>query len=173
MSDENAQQTAPESQLNILAQYVRDVSFENPLAPDSLRSERGNPSMDINIGVDARKIPDDKMENMYESIINLRAIARPQEEDPLFILELQYGMTVLLNDIPEENHHPVLLIEVPRLAFPFVRQIVSDMTSQGGFPPLMLNPVDFQSLYMERFKNEIDAARVEEADKPKKAKEKK
>ena len=90
---------------------------------------------------------------MYESIINLRAIARPQEEDPLFILELQYGMTVLLNDIPEENHHPVLLIEVPRLAFPFVRQIVSDMTSQGGFPPLMLNPVDFQSLYMERFKS--------------------
>lgn len=158
------------SQINILAQYVRDISFENPMAPDSLRRGRGNPDMDINIGVDARKIPDDKVENMYETVLNLRATATEETEgetSPLFLLELQYGVTVVLNDVPEENHHPALLIEIPRLAFPYVRQIVSDLTAQGGFPPLMLNPVDFQKLYMERFKSEIEAAQkqsVEAAD---------
>jgi preprotein translocase subunit SecB len=160
------------SQINILAQYVRDISFENPLAPDSLRLGRANPDMDINIGVDARKIPDDKIENMYETVLNLRATATDETEGrPLFLIELQYGVTVVLNDVPEENHHPVLLIEIPRLAFPFLRQIITDLTSQGGFPPLMLNPVDFHKLYMDRFKGEIEAAQkqvvatAEEGDK--------
>lgn len=159
MSDPTIETPNAGNQINILAQYVRDISFENPMAPDSLRLGRGNPDMDINIGVDARKIPDDKIENMYEMVLNLRATATEEAEGkPLFLIELQYGVTVVLNGVPEENHHPVLLIEIPRLAFPFVRQIISDLTSQGGFPPLMLNPVDFHKLYMERFKDEIEAA---------------
>ena len=145
--------------INILAQYVRDFSFENPMAPESLRAGQNNPEMDINIGMDARKLPDDKLENMYEVVVNIRAAAM-RGEKPLFILEMQYGITVVLGEeIPVDNHHPVLLIEIPRLAFPYMRQMVSDITMQGGYPPLTLNPVDFQALYMERFKDEIEEAR--------------
>lgn len=165
MSDQNAatDQTmiGPEMPINILAQYVRDVSFENPNAPESLRGGLPNPEIDINIGMDARKIPDEKIENLYEVVINFRAFAHRGEDKPVFVLEIQYGITVILQDIPVENHHPVLLIEIPRLGFPFLRQLVSEITQQGGFPPLMLNPVDFQALYMDRFKDEIAAAQAE------------
>ena len=156
-SDERPQ--APEMPINILAQYIRDLSFENPNAPESLRGGEP-PQMDINIGMDARKIPDDQMPNLYEVVLNLRAIALRSGE-PMFVAELQYGVTVVLNNVPEESHHPLLLIEIPRLVFPYARQILSDMTMNGGYPPLMLNPVDFQALYMERFKDDIDAARQE------------
>jgi preprotein translocase subunit SecB len=161
MSDENQREEkikAPEMPINILAQYIRDLSFENPNAPESLRGGAA-PEMDINIGMDARKIPDDKFDNLYEVVLNLRAVA-VRDGEPLFIAELQYGVTVTLNGLPEDNHHPVLLIEVPRLIFPYARQVLSDLTMQGGYPPLLLNPVDFQGLYMDRFKNEIAAART-------------
>ncbi len=149
---------APAMPINILAQYVRDMSFENPGAPDSLRGGRTPPEMDINIGMDARRIPDETLENLYEVVLNIRAIAL-HGEMPLFIAELLYGVTVTISNVPEEHHHPILLMEVPRLAFPYARQIMSDMTVQGGFPPLMLNPVDFQALYLERFKDEIAQSR--------------
>lgn len=159
--DEDQRKAAPQAPINILAQYVRDLSFENPNAPESLRGGKEPPQMDINIGMDARKIPSKNPDNLYEVVLNIRAIAF-QDDDPLFIAELQYGVTVAIEGVPEENHHPVLLIEVPRLAFPFARQIISDLTVQGGFPPLMLNPVDFHALYMERFKEEIEEARRQE-----------
>ena len=173
MSDQNTDEVSgPNMPINILAQYIRDFSFENPNAPESLRSGQNNPDMDINIGMDARKIPDENVENLYESVINLRAVAL-RDKEPLFILEMQYGVTVALNDIPVENHHAVLLIEIPRLAFPYVRQVVSEITMQGGYPPLILNPVDFQALYMERFKDEIEAAKDLPTEKPSKKSEKK
>lgn len=160
-SSEDQRRAAPQAPINILAQYVRDLSFENPNAPESLRGGNTPPQMDINIGMDARKIPGSDIENLYEVVLNIRAIAL-QGENPLFIAELQYGVTVAINNVPEENHHPILLMEVPRLAFPFARQIISDLTVQGGFPPLMLNPVDFQALYMDRFREEIEEARRQE-----------
>ncbi|MCD8571642.1 MAG: protein-export chaperone SecB [Alphaproteobacteria bacterium] len=146
----------------IHAQYVKDLSFENPNTPESLRGGKNMPVMDVNIGMDARKIPDDKMPFLYEVVLNVRAEAK-REDKVVFIAELQYGVTVSLNDLPEDNHHPVLLIEIPRLAFPYARQILSDVTVQGGYPPLLLNPVDFQALYMDRFKEEIEKARQEAA----------
>jgi preprotein translocase subunit SecB len=160
MSDEAAageKLQAPEMPINIMAQYIRDLSFENPNAPESLRGGE-TPQMDINIGMDARKLPDDAPVNLYEVVLNLRAIAI-RENTPVFIAELQYAALVTLNGIPEDTHHPVLLIEIPRLIFPYARQILSDLTMHGGYPPLMLNPVDFQALYVERFKNEIEASR--------------
>jgi len=175
MSDQNANTedvTAPTLPINILAQYVRDVSFENPLAPDSLRAGQPSPEMDINIGMDARKIPSEELENLYEVVVNFRAAAT-RDNEPVFILELQYGVTVVLNEIPEDNHHPVLLIEIPRLAFPYIRQIVSDLTTQGGYPPLILNPVDFQALYMDRFQDEIAEAQAELGEEVPKAAKKK
>lgn len=158
MSDENATPEgsiqANEMPLVIHAQYIRDLSFENPGAPESLRAGKGQPEMDINIGMDARKLEDKELQNLYEVVVNVRAEAT-RTGNPMFIAELQYGVTVQLTGVPENQHHPVLFIEIPRLAFPFVRQIVSDMTVQGGFPPLLLSPVDFHALYMERFKDEL------------------
>lgn len=157
---DQAQETAPDMPINILAQYVRDQSFENPNAPDSMRAGKDQPEMEMNIGMDARKIPSEEMDNLYEVVLNIKASAKRDDED-VFICELQYGVTVQLNGVPEENHHPLLLIEIPRLAFPYARQIMSDMTIQGGFPPLMLQPIDFQALYMQRYKDEIQASQKE------------
>lgn len=147
----------------IHAQYIKDMSFENPNTPDSLKGSGKAPDMDVNIGMDARKIKDDNMPHLYEVALNVRAEAT-NDGKTVFLAELQYGMTVSLNDVPEDQHHPLLLIEIPRMAFPYARQILSDMTIQGGYPPLLLNPVDFQALYMDRFKDEIAAAQKAMAD---------
>lgn len=160
-ADTREQIQAGEAPFQILAQYVRDLSFENPNATNVLRGEQDLPEMDIAIGMDARKLADTKNRDIYEVVLNVRAEAK-REDLSVFVAELQYGMTVLVGeDIPEESHHPFLLIEIPRLAFPFARQILADMTVQGGFPPLLLNPVDFHQLYMQRFGKEIQEAREE------------
>ncbi|MCB1532213.1 MAG: protein-export chaperone SecB [Alphaproteobacteria bacterium] len=157
--DENVE--AQDIPVNIIAQYVRDLSFENPNASEVLRGGRDLPEMDLNIGMDARKIEDKNDDALYEVVLNIRAEAK-QGNEAMFIGELQYGATVSIGDeIPEESHHPFLLIEIPRLIFPFARQIMSDVTISGGYPPLMLNPIDFHALYMQRFGEEIEAARQE------------
>lgn len=158
-ADNQEEITADGLPVNILAQYIRDVSFENPHATEVLRGGGSLPEMDISVGMDARKIPDENVENLYEVVLNVRAEAL-QEKETVFIAELQYGVTVAVgNQIPEENHHPLLLIEIPRMAFPFARQILSNLTIHGGYPPLLLNPVDFHALYMQRFGKEIDEAK--------------
>lgn len=156
---QDIQDVPPQGHMPIVvhAQYIKDLSFENPNSPESLRANLPAPKMDVNIGMDARKIEDKEMKDLYEVVVNIRAEAT-RDETPVFIGEMQYGMTVTINDVPEEQHHPMLLIEIPRLAFPYVRQIMSDLTMQGGYPPLLLNPVDFHALYLERFKDEIAAA---------------
>ena len=160
---ENTEQQveAQDLPVTILAQYVTDLSFENPNATDVIRGSNDLPEMDLNIGMDARKIPDDKDDAMYEVVLNVRAEAKRGEET-MFIAELQYGATVSIGEeVPEESHHPFLLIEIPRLIFPFARQVLSNVTVQGGYPPLLLNPVDFHALYMQRFGKEIEAAQKE------------
>jgi preprotein translocase subunit SecB len=155
---EKKQQVAPDMPINILAQYIRDLSFENPQAPEALKAGQKPPEMELNIGMDARKIESKEVENLYEVVLNLRAAAM-RDKEPVFVTELQYGVTVALNGVPEDNHHPLLLIEIPRLAFPYARQIMSEVTVQGGYPPLMLNPIDFHALYMERYKDEIEESK--------------
>lgn len=162
MSEEKEQAVeAQDIPVNIIAQYVRDLSFENPNATDVLRGGKELPEMDLNIGMDARKIEDKDDNALYEVVLNIRAEAK-NGDDALFIGELQYGATVSIGDeIPEESHHPFLLIEIPRLIFPFARQIMADVTVAGGYPPLLLNPIDFHALYMQRFGDEIEAAQAE------------
>ena len=162
MSEEKEQNIeAQDIPVNIIAQYVRDLSFENPNATDVLRGGQELPEMDLNIGMDARKIEDKDDNALYEVVLNVRAEAQ-SDNDPMFIAELQYGATVSIGDeIPEESHHPFLLIEIPRLIFPFARQIISNVTISGGYPPLLLNPIDFHALYMQRFGEEIKAAQEE------------
>lgn len=144
--------------VQIVAQYIIDLSFENPKAIKALRDRAGTPEMDLNIGMDARKVPDNELNNLFEVVLSVNAKAS-KKDDVIFLAELQYGITVQIDKkVPEESHHPILLIEIPRLAFPYARQILSDLTLQAGFPPLMLAPVDFHALYMRRFGNEIKEA---------------
>ena len=155
------QENAPQEKslpVMIHAQYIKDMSFENPLAPDSLRVGQNKPEMDIDISMESTPIEDDKIKNLYEVVLNLSATAK-REGEVAFIAELAYGVTVSLGDLPEDQHHPFLLIEVPRQAVPFARQILGTITQQGGYAPLLLNPVDFQAMYMQRFgKKQNDAA---------------
>ena len=155
------QENAPTEQgmpVMIHAQYIKDMSFENPLAPESLRAGQNKPEMEIDISMESNPIKDDNIKRLYEVVLKLSATAKRGDE-VAFIAELAYGVTVSLGDLPEDQHHPFLLIEVPRQAFPFARQIMGTITQQGGYAPLLLNPVDFQAMYLQRFgKKQDDAA---------------
>ncbi len=141
--------------VTIHSQYIKDLSFENPLAPNSLSIDLPMPQLEVNIGMDAGKIEHPELNNYYEVTLSASATAKRGNET-VFIAEIAYGATVSIGDIvPIEQHHPILLIEAPRLLFPYVRQILGTVTQQGGFPPLLLAPVDFQALYLERFKDQI------------------
>ena len=139
--------------MNILAQYVRDLSFENILAQKGVDGEL-NPEMQVNVNIDAKKRT---VDNQFDVIIKLRVDSTSKgTNDILFVLELDYGGVFQIENIPEDQLHPYLLIECPRMLFPFLRRIVSDITRDGGFPPLNLENIDFLKLYkqeMERRKN--------------------
>lgn len=164
MSEENKNLEASALPITIHTQYVRDISFENPNAPDSLRSGLEAPVMDVNIGMDARQLDDPNMKDFYEVIVTLSAKASRGEGKPVFIAEVIYAAVVSIGEsVPKDQHHPILLIEIPRYIFPYARQVLSEMTSMGGYPPLLLNPVDFQALYMDRFKEELKQSGQEAA----------
>ncbi len=129
-------------QISINAQYVKDLSFENPGAPQSLMQRDGQPEIQVNIDVQARSVAEDS----YETALRIVATARHAEE-AVFMVELVYGGVFTLQNIPRENHELVCLVECPRLIFPFARRIVSDAVRDGGFPPLLLEPIDFVDLY--------------------------
>jgi preprotein translocase subunit SecB len=131
--------------LNALVQYVKDLSFENPNAPRSLGPQEKNPNISIQVNVNAKQIgPDD-----FEVSIALDAKAG-DAPDVLFALDVEYGGVFRLVNIPKEQVHPIVMIECPRLLFPFVRQIVADATRNGGFPPLYIDPIDFVALYQQK-----------------------
>lgn len=135
--------------LTILSQYIKDLSFENPNAPDTLRrSDR--PTMDANFSMDARKVEWEGRNSVYEVTLGIQTASRKGDKTA-FICELQYCVLVDMQNIPEEQLHPMLLIEMPRYAFPFARQIISELTQQAGYMPLLLAPVDFRAFYMQRF----------------------
>lgn len=134
--------------LTIHAQYIRDISFENPQAPQSLRGPA--PKMNVDFNMDSHRIESVEDDMRYEVILSVRAEAK-RDDKTIFLAEVHYSTIVSVNNIPAEYHRPTLLIEIPRLAFPFVRQILADLTQQGGFPPLLLHPVNFHQLYTLRF----------------------
>lgn len=139
--------------LVIHAQYIKDLSFENPNAPVSLRPAKdGKPTMDISFSMDAQKTDalGPGAENPYEVTLGVRATAK-KDGAIAFIVEVEYGLVVTLEGVSEERAHPLLLIEMPRYLFPFVRQVIANVTQQGGYAPLLLAPVDFRSFYRQRF----------------------
>jgi preprotein translocase subunit SecB len=138
----------------ILAQYIKDLSFENPNAPGTLRGDDARPVMDANFAMDARKVEWEGRDFIYEVVLGLQTAARKGDKTA-FMCEIQYGILVDMNGVPEDQHHPMLLIEMPRFAFPFVRQIVASLTQQAGYMPLLLAPADFRSFYMQRFGDKV------------------
>ena len=139
-------------QINVLGQYIKDLSFENPSAPRSLRGV-GKPSIQINFNVQAQPIG----EEMFEVALTLEANATG-EEGVIYNLELVYAGGFRLHNLPKEAIQPVLFIECPALLFPFVRRLVGDLSREGGFPPLLLDPIDFASLYRQRMMQTQTAA---------------
>jgi len=131
--------------LNVLVQYAKDLSFENPNAPRSLAPQEGNPPIQINVNVNARPLSDTD----YEVDLKLEGSAGEGAET-LFRFELDYGGVFRLQNIPQEQIPLVVMIECPRLLFPFARQIVADAIRNGGFPPLYVDPIDFAALYQQR-----------------------
>lgn len=142
-------------QLQVNMQYIKDLSFEIPGAPHSFIEMQGkNPEIPIHVDVNVANVG----ANAYEVVLHLKVEAL-LEGKALFILELAYAGVFTLN-LPEEQIHPVLLIECPRLLFPFARNIVADMTRDGGLPPLLLQPLDFVQLYRARVE-EMNAQQAE------------
>jgi preprotein translocase subunit SecB len=131
-------------QINVLGQYIKDLSFENPSAPRSLRGGV-KPSIQINFNVQAQPMG----EEMFEVALTLEANAT-SDDGVIYNMELVYAGGFRLHNLPKEAIQPVLFIECPALLFPFVRRLVGDLTREGGFPPLLLDPIDFASLYRQR-----------------------
>lgn len=137
-----AQQDA--AQLNVLAQYIKDLSFESPNTPASLQAQGENPSLEVNVNVQARKQGDD----IFEAALHFEAKAASQDI-VFYNIELVYAGLFRLTNIPENLLQPVLFVDCPAMLFPFLRRLVADLTREGGYPPLYLDPIDFPALYRQ------------------------
>ena len=146
---EGAAQAPP--QLNVLAQYVKDLSFENPNAPRSLAQQPGQqaPKINIQINVNAKPLEGNDFE------VELKIEGRAELPNTfLFSFDLLYAGVFRIQNVPQDNVHAVIMIECPRLLFPFARAVIADAVRNGGFPPLMIDPVDFVALYRQRMEQQ-------------------
>jgi preprotein translocase subunit SecB len=141
--------------LSVLAQYVKDLSFENPGAPTSLRARDRSPQISINVNVNANPIADSE----FDVTLAITTKAN-MDKDVLFNVELVYGGVFRIAGFPQEHMLPLLFVECPRLLFPFARQIIAEATRNGGFPPLMLDPIDFFAMFQQRMAEEQTKAKV-------------
>ena len=147
--------------MQILAQYVRDLSFENIVAQRGLNGAEVTPEVSVQVSLDARKR---STEHQYEVICKFRVGSKNTADDAnLFMCELDYGGVFHVEGVPEDQLHPFLMIECPRMLFPFIRRIISDTTRDGGFPPLNLDPVDFVALYRQEIARRAQAERPADA----------
>jgi preprotein translocase subunit SecB len=128
------------------AQYIKDLSFENPRGIETLSAIQQNPDVSVDVSTNARPIGED---GMFEVSVFIRAEAA-LEDAPVFIVELTYAGIVQVSGVPEEDVKPIVLIEGPRHLFPFARAIISNAVRDGGFPPLLINPIDFAQLFIDQ-----------------------
>ena len=155
-----AAQTAPQVKMNVLAQYIRDMSFENILAQKGATGDV-QPEVEVKVNLDAKKRP---AENQYEVITKLKINSKAKNsDDVLFVLEIDYSGIFEIEGLPNEQMHPYLLIECPRVTFPFLRRVVHDITRDGGFPPLNLEQIDFVQLYRTQLAQQAQKAAAEAA----------
>lgn len=153
MAEEETAQAEPQAspKVAVQAQYVRDSSFENVAVQKGDGKLDAKPDIQVGVNLDAKK----RADTLYEVVLKVNATAKAGE-DVMFIVELEYAGVFKVENVPENQLHPFLLIECPRILFPFARRIVSDMTRDGGYPPLMLDMVDFAGLY----RAEVDRRRA-------------
>ena len=157
MAEETSQPAQPS--VNVLAQYIRDLSFENILA-QKVVSGNVTPDIQIQVKLDARKR---SVTDQYETVIKLNIDSKSKDtNDQLFLLEIEYAGVFTVTGVPDEQLHPFLMIECPRMIFPFLRRVVSDLTQDGGFPALNLETIDFMQLYRsEALRRQTEAASEE------------
>ena len=157
MAEETSQPAQPS--VNVLAQYIRDLSFENILAQKGV-SGNVTPDIQIQVKLDARKR---SVTDQYETVIKLNIDSKSKDtNDQLFLLEIEYAGVFTVTGVPDEQLHPFLMIECPRMIFPFLRRVVSDLTQDGGFPALNLETIDFMQLYRsEALRRQTEAASEE------------
>jgi preprotein translocase subunit SecB len=144
-NDEAANAAQQPPQVNVLGQYIKDLSFESPEASRFLRGPGKNPNLQLNFNVQVRNLSQDA----FEVALALEGEAK-SDDGVLYQIELIYAGAFLLRNLPQEAIQPILYVECPALLFPFARRLVADLTREGGFPPLFLDPIDFGSLYRRR-----------------------
>ena len=146
MSENNTENNEQQVAIAINAQFVKDISFEAPHVPQIFTELKSNPEINVNVDVQAGKVQD----TVYQVSLKIKAEAEAKAEDKVaFLCEVEYGCIATVQVAPE-HIEPILLIEIPRLLFPFARNIIADLTRESGFPPLMINPIDFVGLYHKR-----------------------
>ncbi len=155
MSETTAANQQAAGPLVVNIQYVKDLSFEVPDAPQIYSTLRAAPRMDINLDVQARRLND--TQNVFEVVLNIRAEATEQPTNGaaasgarVFVAELAYAGVFTITGVPDAALEPMILVECPRLLFPFARNILADVTRDGGFPPVLLQPIDFVALWQSR-----------------------
>ena len=159
--NETAQPKQP--QMRVLGQFIRDMSFENIMAQKGAPADV-QPDVQVQVNLDAKKRGG---ENQYETAIKLNITSKAKDGDAtLFVLEIDYVGIFQVESVPEEQMHPYLLIECPRMIFPFLRRIVSDVTRDGGFPPLNLENIDFMGLYRNELQRRVEAQKAEGGETP-------
>ena len=143
---QDAAQEQPQQSLVIHTQYIKDFSFENPNSPQMLIEQEGQPEIEINVNVTANPQPQDRY---FEVVLHIRASAKRNDKD-MFLAELSYAAIISVGERVEDNTiHPIVMIEGPRLIFPFARAILSQTTQAGGFMPLNIQPIDFGRIYQQ------------------------
>ncbi len=153
MAEENG--AAPQVRMSVMAQFVRDMSFENVVAQKGVSGTDVQPDMQVAVSLDARKR---QVEHQYEIVTKYKVTSKNKATgDVLFLLEVDYGGVFHVEGVPDDQLHPFLLIECPRMLFPFVRRIISDVTRDGGFPPLNIDTVDFLALYRQEMARRAQA----------------
>ncbi|MEL6509631.1 MAG: protein-export chaperone SecB [Pseudomonadota bacterium] len=151
------QQPAPQVKMQILAQFIRDLSFENILAQKGVSGEV-TPDVQVQVNLDAKKRPTD---HQFEVVVKTQITSKAKDGgETLFIMELEYAGIFHIENVPDEQMHPFLLIECPRMLFPFLRRIVSDVSRDGGFPPLNLENIDFMALYRSEIAKRMEAEKA-------------
>lgn len=149
---------APQVRMQVLAQFIRDMSFENAVAQRGLPGGEVQPDTQVAVSLDARKRTQD---NQYEVFSKFKITSKNRVNgETLFLVELDYGGVFQIEGVPDEQLHPFLLIECPRLLFPFIRRIVSDVTRDGGFPALNIDQVDFLALYRQEIARRAEAQKA-------------
>jgi preprotein translocase subunit SecB len=151
----NGGESGDAPRIQLLAQYVKDLSFENPGAPMFITAR---PAIDLGVDLQARRVEGDQ----YEVDLRLRVSAK-HEDRTVFLLELSYGGLALVQNVPEDVISQILLIEVPMMLFPFARRVVADTVRDGGMPPLMIEPIDFPGLYRAKTEQQQMASPVAQA----------